>query len=60
MITMATAAKRGKAAGKAPKGAFKRAGKGVKSMYAQFNFLAKGGKGKGSRSSKALGGGGGG
>lgn len=57
---MATKAKRGKAAGKAPRGSFQRAGKGVKSMYAQFNALAKGRGAKGGRSSKALGGGGGG
>lgn len=54
---MATAAKRGKAAGRAPRGAFQRAGKGVKSMYAQFNALAKGLGAKGGRFSKALSGG---
>ncbi len=58
---MAKAAKRGKAAGRAPRGAFQRAGKNVRGMYAQFNALAKGRGAKGARQAgiRAASGGGG-
>lgn len=58
MATKAKKAPRGRAAGRAPRGAFQRAGKGVKSMYAQFNWLAKGTGAKGGRGGKAASGGG--
>lgn len=58
---MATAKPRGRAIGRAPKGAFSRAGNETKASYAQFNALAKGRDAKGARGgAKALRGDGGG
>lgn len=58
---MATAAKRGKAAGRAPVGAYTRSSRGTRGAYAQLNALAKGKGAKGARQAgqRAASGGGG-